>query len=173
MFVIGHAYVHKATIWTHSEHKWWTITDHTSHWLSTRPSPRKWVSIGAVALTNAFCLLGSGIMDCVVSGFISYLMQCNSGDKINQTDDTIIRFERWEVFQSNCRVYISALLSSGGYWSQKSLQQNQSFKSWVASKQRHAYSFQRKLPRKKWNSSLYICFTQLLGLTSFFSISPA
>lgn len=43
-----------------------------------------------MALTKAFCLLGSGTMDCIVLGFISYLMQCNSGDKINQTDDTIL-----------------------------------------------------------------------------------
>lgn len=60
-------------------------------WLSSRPSCLlDWVSLGAVALTNAFCLLGSGTTDCIVLGFISYLMQCNSGDKINQTDDTIL-----------------------------------------------------------------------------------
>lgn len=60
-------------------------------WLSGRPShPLKWASIEAVALTNAFFLLCGGTMDCIVLGFISYLMQCNSGDKINQTDDTIL-----------------------------------------------------------------------------------
>lgn len=78
--MIGRAYVHKATIWAHSEHKGWTVKDHPSHWLS----------IGAGALTNAFCPLGSGTTDCIVLGFISYLMQCNSGDKINQTDDTVL-----------------------------------------------------------------------------------
>lgn len=61
------------------------------HWLSSRPSgPLKWVSMEAVALTNAFSLPCSGTMDCIMLGFISYLMQCNSGDKINQTDDTIL-----------------------------------------------------------------------------------
>lgn len=31
-----------------------------------------------------------GTTGCIVLGFISYLMRCNSGDEINQTDDTVL-----------------------------------------------------------------------------------
>lgn len=47
-------------------------------------------SLGAAALTNAFCLVCRGTVDGIVLGFISYLMQCNWRDKINQGADTVL-----------------------------------------------------------------------------------
>lgn len=76
-----------------------------AHWLSKRPScPLKAVSSGAAALTNAFCLLWRGAMDCILLGFISYLMQCNQGDRINQRDDTILdlKDERFSKVIAEC-----------------------------------------------------------------------
>lgn len=80
----------KSHIWATSEHKGCSERAILSHFLSNRPSHLEAASTGAVALTNAFCLLCRGTVDCVVLGFISYLMQCNWGDKINQGDDTIL-----------------------------------------------------------------------------------
>lgn len=81
----------KPHIWATSEHKGCSEWAILSHCLSNRPSRLlEAASTGAEALTNAFCLLCRGTVDCIVFGFISYLMQCNWGDKINQGDDTIL-----------------------------------------------------------------------------------
>lgn len=62
-----------------------------SYCLSNRPGHLlEAASTGAVALTNAFRLLCRGTVDCIVLGSISYLMQCNWGDKINQGGDTVL-----------------------------------------------------------------------------------
>lgn len=81
----------KPHIWAALEYKGCAERAILSHCLSNRPSHLlAAASTGAVALTNAFCLLCRGTVDCIVLGFISYLMQCNWGDKINQGDDTIL-----------------------------------------------------------------------------------